>query len=69
MLILTRRSGEAIMIDVPGHEPIKVVILGNKGNQVRVAIGAGKDVQVHRQEVYDRIHNAKSEVANATQPA
>jgi carbon storage regulator len=51
MLILTRRVGETVMI---GHD-ITVTVLGVKGNQVRVGIGARKDVAVHREETYERI--------------
>lgn len=51
MLILTRRVLETIVI---GDE-IKVVILGIKGNQVRLGIDAPLDVSVHRQEIWNRI--------------
>jgi carbon storage regulator len=51
MLILMRRQGEIIMIG----EDIKIIILGVKGAQVSVGIEAPKEVQVHREEVYQRI--------------
>lgn len=51
MLILTRRVGENITIG----DDIVVTILGVKGNQVRVGINAPRDVEVHRDEVYERI--------------
>jgi carbon storage regulator len=51
MLILTRRNNESIVIN--GN--IKITILGVKGMQVRIGIDAPKDVQVHREEIFERI--------------
>jgi len=51
MLILTRRVGETVMI---GDE-VTVVVLGVKGNQVRMGINAPRSVAVHREEIFERI--------------
>jgi carbon storage regulator len=40
-------------------DDIHVTVLASKGNQIRVGIGAPRDVTVHRQEVYDRIKEAE----------
>ncbi len=52
MLILTRRVGEALMIG----DNISISVLGVKGNQVRIGIDAPKDVAVHREEIFNKIH-------------
>lgn len=51
MLILTRRPGEVLRIG----DTVEVVVLGIKGNQVRIGVVAPDDVAVHREEVYERI--------------
>lgn len=51
MLILTRRPSEIIRIG----DDVTVMVLGIKGNQVRIGIEAPRDVSVHREEIYERI--------------
>jgi carbon storage regulator len=55
MLILTRRVSESIKIG----SDIAVSILGVKGSQVRIGIGAPKNVAVHREEIAERIRQER----------
>ena len=64
MLILTRRVGETLMID----DSVSVTVLGVKGNQVRIGITAPKDVAVHREEIYQRIHGEEGGQRDAAAP-
>lgn len=52
MLILTRRVGETLMIG----DHVTVTVLGVKGNQVRLGINAPKELAVHREEIFQRLH-------------
>lgn len=55
MLILTRKVGEKLII----NDNIEVVILGVKGNQVRVGIEAPDNIEIHREEVWQKIQEDK----------
>ena len=57
MLILTRRVGETLVIGDDGT----ITVLGVRGNQVRVGVNAPKDVAVHREEIYQRIQDEKTD--------
>lgn len=57
MLILTRKVGETLKIG----DDVSVTVLGIKGGQVRIGIAAPNDVPIHRQEIYDRIHDEIAE--------
>ena len=57
MLILTRKPGESIIIG----DDIKILIMSVQGNQVRIGIDAPRDVSVHRDEIYERIQEQKTE--------
>lgn len=53
MLVLSRKSNESIVI----NNNITVTVVEIRGDKVRLGIVAPKEIPVHRQEVYDLIHN------------
>ena len=55
MLNLTRRIGETLMIG----DQVTMTVLGIKGSQVRIGINAPKEVVIHREEIYRRVHQRK----------
>ncbi|WP_433744781.1 carbon storage regulator CsrA [Falsibacillus pallidus] len=48
MLVLTRKNGESIQIG----DDIEIIVIGIKGDQVKIGINAPKHVEVHRKEIY-----------------
>ena len=65
MLVLTRRSGESVMI---GNDVI-ISVLEARGDVIRLGIQAPRDVQVHREEVYRELQSANREAASPTDDA
>lgn len=53
MLILTRRVEETLLIG----DDIRVVVLGIKGNQVRIGVEAPRNIAVDREEIAIRKAN------------
>jgi len=51
MLVLTRRTGESVKIG----DDVAVIVLGVKGNHVRLGFEAPKAIGIHRQEIYERM--------------
>jgi len=53
MLILTRRPNEAIIIELPTGETIKVAVLSVKPNQVRIGTDAPDDIKIVKEELLE----------------
>ncbi|MFK2826308.1 carbon storage regulator CsrA [Bacillus sp. B190/17] len=48
MLVLTRKTGQAIQIG----DDIEITVISVKGDQIKLGINAPKHVDIHRKEVY-----------------
>ena len=57
MLVLTRKTGQSIMIG----DGVEVQVLSVAGEKVRLGITAPRDVSIFRNEVYDRIESEVSQ--------
>jgi len=57
MLVVTRRPGEAIVIQLPTGELIEVVVLFVKGEQVKLGTGAPRHLPAVREELLEQIEN------------
>ncbi len=57
MLVLTRKCQEMVVVGgAEGFEPmLKVTVLGIDKGKVRLGFDAGRDIRVHRLEVWERI--------------
>jgi carbon storage regulator len=55
MLVLTRRPGETLIIDLPTGEQVKVTVLSVKGNQVRLGLDAPAEIQILREELREPV--------------
>jgi carbon storage regulator len=53
MLILTRKIGQSIII---GGD-IKIKLLDVKGDSIRIGIEAPKEVEIYREELFDKIQS------------
>jgi len=63
MLVLTRRPGETICVG----DDIKITVLNIKGVQVGMGFDAPNDVTVHREEIHQKIENARN-TPNSREP-
>ena len=60
MLVLTRKVGESLIIG----DNIKITICAVNNSQIRVGIQAPKDIQIHREEIYEKIKKEKEQEAS-----
>jgi carbon storage regulator len=55
MLVLSRKKGESLVIQVTRPVEITVAVVEMKGDRVRIGVDAPHDVVINRQEVHDAI--------------
>ena len=65
MLVLTRRSGESVMVG----DDVVITVLDTRGDVVRLGILAPRSIQVHREEVYRELQRANREAASPSESA
>lgn len=60
MLVLSREENEWIMIGshdrdviIPKGKPVRIQVLDIRGHKVRLGIEAPKEIEVHREEVWN----------------
>ena len=58
MLVLTRKTGQSIVID----GGIEITVLEVRGGQIRLGISAPTEIKVNRKELLERIHPEEGEV-------
>lgn len=61
MLVLTRYEGEAITV---GND-VKIKILAVTDKKVTIGVDAPKKIEVHREEVYERLQRKKGNGNNS----
>lgn len=57
MLILTRKTGESLLVG----DDVEITVLNVRGSQVKLGVNAPKDIAVHRQEIYQKIKDTESQ--------
>jgi carbon storage regulator len=59
MLVLTRKTGEAIQIG----DDIEIMVVSIKGDQIKLGINAPKNIEIHRKEVYLEIQRENKDAS------
>ena len=58
MLVLSRKLNQSIMVG----DDVRVVVVAVDRDQVKLGIEAPREVPVHRTEIYEEIHSARTTV-------
>ena len=60
MLVLTRKTGEAVTIG----DQIRIRVVEVKGNQVRLGIEAPQEMRIYREEIYLQVQDENRHAAD-----
>lgn len=60
MLVLGRKPNQGAILEI-GHQKIEVLFLGTRDNLGRIAFRASPEVRIYRDEIYDRVVEARRE--------
>ena len=55
MIVITRRPGESLIIELPTGEQIEITVLSNTSNQVRIGTDAPADMKIVREELLEKL--------------
>ncbi len=64
MLVLSRKSGQAIMVG----NSIRITVVELSGGTVRLGFEAPDDISIYRDEIYDQIADANRTALSGTDP-
>lgn len=55
MLVLSRKSGESVVIVSPQGDLVEVFVTKIDDNQAKIGINAPADFKIFRKEIYDQV--------------
>lgn len=64
MLVLSRKRNQKIVVG-KGENRVEIQVLAIRGRAVRIGVTAPDGVPIHRQEIYDLIHQEPEEIEAA----
>lgn len=64
MLVLTRKRGEAVLVNVPGYPPLRVSIVRVMEGHVRIGFDGPREIKINREQ-----DSASPRSAARTEPA
>lgn len=65
MLVLTRKTGQKLIID----NQIEVTVLEVKGDAVKIGINAPKHIAIFREEIFEEIKQANQDASEGSKSA